>query len=209
MEGVLVVGLQHGAGEGAVAAAVGAVLKRAGEPVRVVRPIVVGDRDADALHAYAVTASPLVAARHAGEALDPAALVAELREGWGALVAAMPGGVLGAITTRYTVRDLAAELGVPVVLAVPAVPDATNLVRLSVAAARAARLTIVAVVLTGWPDPPDRVQLDERRLLAETSGIAVLELPESPGARGDVIRDWPVTDWIRAAPPPPPPEPPR
>src|SRR3954447_11740049 len=208
MDGVLVIGLQFGAGEGAVAAAIGAVLKRAEEPVRVVRPIVVGDRDADALHAYAATASPVTAARHAGEPLNPAALVAELREGWGALVAAVPGGVLGAITTRYTVRDLAAELGLPVVLAMPAVPDATTLVRLSVAAARAARLTIVAVVLTGWPDPPDRVQLDERRLLAETAGVSVLARPPPPAARADVVRDWPVEDWIRAAPPPAPEPPP-
>src|SRR3954470_18052733 len=209
MDGVLVIGLQFGAGEGAVAAALGAVLKRAGEPVRVVRPLVVGDRDADALHAYAVTASPVIAARHAGDTLDPAALVTELRQGRGALVAAMPGGVFGAITPRYTVRDLAAELAVPVILAVPAMPDATTLVRLSVAAARGARLTIVAAVLTGWPDPPDRVQLDERRLLLETSGVSVLELPASPGARADVVRDWPVEEWIRAAPPPAPPEPVR
>src|SRR3954467_9783932 len=113
MDGVLVVGLQHGAGEGGVAAALGAVLRRGGEAVRVVRPIVVGDRDADALHAYAATASPVIAARHAGETLEPPALVAELREGWGALVAAVPGGILGALTTRYTVRDLAADLAIP------------------------------------------------------------------------------------------------
>src|SRR3954470_21863837 len=108
MDGVLVVGLQHGAGEGAVAAALGAVLRRAGEPVRVVRPIVLGDRDADALHAYEAVASPATAApppppgpppppppppRHAGETLDPPHLVRELREGFGALIAAVPGGI--------------------------------------------------------------------------------------------------------------------
>jgi hypothetical protein len=116
----------------------------------------------------------------------------------------MPGGMLAAITSRYTARDLAAELQLPVVLAVRATPDATNLVRLSVAAARAGRLTIPAVVLTGWPDPPSRVQLDERRLLAETAGVPLHELPESPGARADAIRDWPVDEWIRARPPEPP-----
>src|SRR4051812_34917932 len=120
MDGVLVVGLQHGAGEGAVAAALGAVLHRAGEAARVVRPIVLGDRDADALHAYDEVASPMTAARHAGETLDPARLVEELRDGFGALVAPVPGGLLAAITPRYTVRDLAAELNVPVILAMPA-----------------------------------------------------------------------------------------
>src|SRR4051794_22852587 len=204
MDGVLVVGLHHGAGEGAVAAALGAVLHRAGEPARVVRAVVVGDREADALYAYETTASPVVAARHHGHTLDPTALVERLRGHRGALIASMPGGMLSAITARYTARDLAAELQLPVVLAVRATPDATNLVRLSVAAARAARLTIAAAVLTGWPDPPSRVQLDERRLLAETAGIALHELPESPGARADAIRDWPVDEWIRAKPPEPP-----
>ena len=71
------------------------------------------------------------------------------------VLAAVPGGLLGAITSRYTVRDLAAELRLPVVLVAPADPDATNLVRLSLAAARAARLVVAAVVLTGWPDPPE------------------------------------------------------
>src|SRR3954454_10077511 len=110
MDGVLVVGLQHGAGEGAVAAALGANLRRAGEAVRVQRAIALGDRDAEGLHAYAALASPVIAARHAGETLDPVELVRELRDGGGALVASLPGGMLAALTNRYTVRDLAAEL---------------------------------------------------------------------------------------------------
>jgi hypothetical protein len=204
MRGLLVVGLSHGAAEGAVAAGVSAVARRAGEPVDVVRAIVLGDRDADALHAFAATASPAVAARHQGAELDPAQLAVRLSERAeaGTLIATVPAGVLAAITPRFTVRDLAAELGLPVVLAVPASPDLVNLVRLSTAAARAARLTIAAIVITGWPDPPDRVLLDERRLLTETAGVAVLTLPAAPGQRPDAVRDWPVLDWLDSAPPP-------
>jgi AAA domain len=204
MRGTLVIGLVNGAGEGAVAAAVGAVLRRAGEQVRVERVLALGDRDADARHAFDALASPVIAARHAGVTLDPNELAGELRDGDGTLVAALPGGILGALTPRFTVRDLAAELHLPVVLAVPATPDATNIARLSVAAARAGRLHVAAVILTGWPDPPDRVQLDERRLLSETVGLPVLELPASPGARADAVRDWPVAEWVE---PPPEPEP--
>jgi hypothetical protein len=213
MEGVLVVGLQLGAGEGAVAAAVGAVLRRAGTQVRVERILALGDRDADARHAFEALASPVTAARHAGVTLDPARLVSELREGDGTLVGAIPGGILAALTARYTTRDLATELGLPVILATPASPDALNLVRLSIAAARAGRLAIRAIVLTGWPDPPDRVQLDERRLLSEAAGLPVLELPASPGARADAVRDWPVAAWVEPLPEPvaaaPPPVAPR
>ena len=77
MDGVLVIGLHHGAGEGAVAAALAAVLRRQGEEVRLVRAIVLGDREADALHAFDEVASPLIAARHQGNGLDPEHLVAD------------------------------------------------------------------------------------------------------------------------------------
>jgi dethiobiotin synthetase len=201
MRGLVVVGASHGASEGAVAAAISAVARRAGENAATVRAVALGDRDAEALHAFDAVASPTVAARHAGRELDPTALATELRERGddAVLVATLPGGLLAALTPRFTVRDLAADLRLPLVLAVPASPDALNLVRLSTAAARAARLTVVAVVLTGWPDPPDRVLLDEHRLLSATAGIPVLTLPAAPGARPDAVRDWPVTDWIAAA----------
>jgi len=192
VSGLLVVGLRHGAGEGSVAAAMSAVLRRAGMEPRVER-----------LLEYDTVASPVVAARHAGDSIDPARLAGALQADGGPVLAALPGGLLAALTQRYTVRDLAAELRLPLVLAAPATPDATNLVRLSLAAARAARLTVAAVVLTGWPDPPDRVQLDERRLLGEVAGVDVRTLPESPGARADAVRDWPVADWLAAVPPEP------
>ncbi len=192
MTGLLVVGLHHGAGEGSVATAIGAVLHRAGVPARVEKPL-----------EYDTAASPAIAARHAGETIDPAALTASLRLDEGPVVTAIGGGVLGALTPRYTVRDLAAELRLPVVLSARAEPDATNLVRLSLAAARAARLTIPAVVLTAWPDPPERVQLDEQRLLGEVAGVPVLTLPASASARADAVRDWPVAGWLAAVPPEP------
>ena len=191
MSGLLVVGLRHGAGEGAVAAAMGAVLRRGGMEPRVER-----------LLEYDTAASPWIAARHAGDTVDPARLSAVVADGESPVLAVVPGGLLAALTPRFTVRDLAAELRLPIVLVAPAAPDATNLVRLSLAAARAARLTVAAVVLTGWPDPPDRVQLDERRLLGEVSGADVRTLPESPSARADAVRDWPVVDWLTVAPPP-------
>jgi dethiobiotin synthetase len=203
LRGLLVVGASLGAGEGAVAAAIGAVLRRGGEDTEVVRAIALGDRDAEALHAFDAVASPHIAARHAGTEIDPAALAAQLRERTSTVVASLPAGILAALTPRYTVRDLGAELQLPLVLAVRTSPEALNLVRLSTAAARAARLPVVAVVLTGWPDPPDRVQLDERQLLTATAGMPVLTLPDSPGARADAIRDWPVADWLATEVAPP------
>src|SRR4051794_33565876 len=110
MRGLLVLGLSHGASEGAVAAAVGAVARRAQEPVDAVRAIALGDRDADALYAFDAIASPVTAARHQGADLDPAQLAAELagHADGHTLIASVPAGVLAAITTRFTIRDLAA-----------------------------------------------------------------------------------------------------
>src|SRR5688500_1437952 len=110
MSGLLVVGAALGAEAAAVAAALGG-----GEP---------------AYGADAAAASPLTNAAHAGERLDPAALLARLRALPDGSVVTAGGGVLAPLTPRYSVRDLARELAWPLVLAVPATGDLVNLARL-------------------------------------------------------------------------------
>jgi hypothetical protein len=63
------------------------------------------------------------------------------------------------------------------------------------------------VVLTAWPEPPDRVQLDERELLTSIARAPVLTLAES--ARGapalaEAAAGWPLAAWAESEPPPPP-----
>ena len=180
--GALVVGASPGAGESEVAEALAAAI---GEQAAVVV----------AVHGHAA-ASPLTAARHAGTEIDPPELVATVgaaAETGVPVVVSAAGGLLAPLTPRYAVRDLARDIGLPVVLAVPAGPGAVNLARLSLESARAAGLTVAATVLTAWPDPPDRVLLDERRLLAELAGapVAVLDADAS---------GWPVHEWLEPAP---------
>src|SRR4051794_39079831 len=72
---------------------------------------------------YDAVAAPLVAARLAGTSLSPEALLESARQAGEAadlLVVATSGGLMAPITERYTNRDLARELGLPVVLAAPA-----------------------------------------------------------------------------------------
>lgn len=136
-------------------------------------------------------AAPMVAAQHAGEELDPAALVTRAAQGEAELLAAVAhGGLLAPLTPRYAIRDLAAELQASVVVAAPARPGALNAARLTVEAARGGGLAVAALVLTGWPDPPTRVQLDERALLHELTGLPVLTL-----TAGAPPPDWDVADW--------------
>lgn len=190
MRGLLVVGAVHGAGEAGVARL---AADRAGLPAIVA--LALGDRDADALHALPEAGSPLVAARHVGATIEPARLVAEIRGGGDAVVA-VAGGLGAALTPRYSVRDLAAELGLPLVIAAPAGPDAVNLVRLTAEAARGAGLAVAAAVLTGWPEPPSRLLLDERRLLEELVAFPVATLPAAS--------PWDAMAWLESRPAPAP-----
>lgn len=135
--------------------------------------------------------TPAITAAHAGREHSPGALADAARA---ADVVALDAHVLAPLTTRYAVRDLATELGAPVVIAVPADDGLTAHARAAAEAARATGLAVAAFVLTGWPDPPSRVLLDERVMLYETTDVPVLTL--SPGE----TPDWPVEDWRAAVP---------
>jgi hypothetical protein len=162
MPGLLIVGMLHGAAEADVAAAIARDLG-AGTVTLLDSPTL---------------ASPLTAARHTGYTLDPGELIGEVATHGEDVVVAVGGGLLAPVTPRYTVRDLAADIGLPVVLAAPAGPDTVSLLRLGAEATRGAGLAVAAFVLTGWPADPSRVLLDERALLEEGKvPVAVLGDP--------------------------------
>jgi hypothetical protein len=198
MRGLLVVGAGHDADERSAAAAVATALSRSGGSPASVAAVALGAgarEVAGALHAHAAAASPVTAARHEGAAIDPGGLVTRLRsaaDGGRPVVISVAGGLLAPLTPRYAVRDLARELGLPLLLAVRADAGAVNLARLSVESARGAGLAVAAVALTGWPDPPSRVQLDERALLADVARVPVVTLDG---------RHWPAAEWIGTAAP--------
>lgn len=147
--------------------------------------------DPDAWVLDAGEGTPAITAAHAGREHSPGALADAARA---ADIAALDAHVLAALTSRYAVRDLATELGAPVVLAVPSEPGLSAHARAAAEAARATGLAVAAFVLTGWPDPPSRVLLDERVMLYETTDVPVLTLSagETP--------DWPVEDWRATVP---------
>ena len=166
MRGLSIVGTSSDAETAAVAHAIRAALRDAGEAPTT--EVLDGDG----------AATPYIAAKHQGIAIDPENLVARARAAEGPVVVAAAGGALAPLTPRYAVRDLLRELGLPVVVAAAAGPDLVNHTRLALEAVRGVGLAVAGVVVTGWPETPSRVLLDERALL----GASVLLGDELPAA---------------------------
>jgi dethiobiotin synthetase len=131
-------------------------------------------------HRYGPPASPHLAAAMAGEEIEPQRLVAAARaaaEEADAIVCEGVGGLLVPLTPTYLVRDLAADLGLP--LAIAALPGlgTINHTLLTVEAARAAGLEVASVVLTPWPEQPSRIEQSNRETIAALGKVAVETLP--------------------------------
>jgi dethiobiotin synthetase len=156
-------------------------------------------------HRLAVEAAPYVAAKLAGEAIDPAIVMDRLRAAAAGdvLVTALAGGLLAPLTARYSVRDLARDLGAPVVVATWTRPGLVNEALTAIAAARGGALHVAGVVLTGYPDDPDRVLIEERAALEQIAGVPVVALPDSArdaDALSRAIAAWPIDGWLEPTP---------
>ncbi|MEA2309685.1 MAG: hypothetical protein QOI65_1971 [Thermoleophilaceae bacterium] len=148
---------------------------------------------------YEAQAAPLVAARLAGAQLSPEALLegAQLAgEGADLLVVATSGGLMAPITERYENRDLARELGLPVVLAAPAGEGMAAQALLTLESAVAGGLAVPAMVIAGWPEAPSRVLLEERAFLERRAPVPVL----SAAATNLPVEEWLATTGDAAAP---------
>lgn len=220
MQGILVAGTGPDSGELAVAAAACAAAGEAGLTAAafVASSAGAGARTGIALLAelaaggaleqrsFESDAPPALAARHAGVELRPAALVEEagtVAAGADLIVAASAGGLLAPLAERYLNIDLARELRLPLLLAVPAASGLVNAALLALAAARGAGLAVAAIVVSGWPDEPPRVLLDERALLERLAGVPVLALSASArsvSALREASAGWPLADWLAVFP---------
>jgi dethiobiotin synthetase len=131
---------------------------------------------------YRPPMSPHLAAALAGETIDPARLRDGARraaEGADFLVCEGVGGLLVPLSAspRYLVRDLAADLGLPLVVAASPALGTINHTLLTVEAARAGGLDVAAVVLTPWPDEPGRIEESNRETIEALGEVRVETLP--------------------------------
>jgi dethiobiotin synthetase len=224
LPGLFVTGTDTGAGKSVLAAAICAALASRGERVAAFKPVVTGvdetpqgwPRDHELLavaagagqapgevapYRFGPPLSPHLAAELAGEAIEPgrlheAAEAAAQRADW--LICEGVGGLLVPLTPGYLVRDLAIDLGLPVVVAARTGLGTINHTLLTVESARTAGLTVAGVVMTPWPEQPERIELSNRDTVERLGHVEVAGLPPTePGALAGAGARLPLGNWLR------------
>jgi dethiobiotin synthetase len=223
LRGVFVTGTDTGVGKTVLAAAICAALVGRGERVAAFKPAVTGlDEDPGdwghdhellaslanagqspedvAPYRFGPPVSPHLAAELAGVDIDPRKLPEAARRAAGAagaLVVEGVGGLMVPLTPTYTVRDLAADLDLPVVIAARTGLGTINHTLLTAQAARAAGLHVAGVVMTPWPAEPEPIEVSNLRTVARLAAVPTTALPAStPSALPGAGRELPIDDWI-------------
>jgi dethiobiotin synthetase len=199
-DGVFVTGTGTEVGKTVVAAAIARTLATDGKRVAVFKPAVTGlDEEVETDHAllrrasgssqsdeeiapyrYGPPASPHLAAELAGEQIDPERLrqaAQAAAEDADAIVCEGVGGLLVPLSPTYLVRDLAADLGYPLVVVASPGLGTINHTLLTLESARAAGLDIAVVVLTPWPDEATAIEASNREAIAALGEAQVSTLP--------------------------------
>jgi dethiobiotin synthetase len=214
VRGLFVTGTGTEVGKTVVAAAIARTVAAEGRRVAVFKPAVTGLDDPSepdhsllrraagsaqsdeeiAPYRYGPPMSPHLAAEVAGERIDPERLRAAARGAADAadfLVCEGVGGLLVplAASPPYLVRDLAADLALPLVVVASPGLGTINHTLLTLEAARSAGLEVAAVVLNPWPEEPDRIALSNRETIAALGEVRVETLPWLALDRPD---SWPA-----------------
>lgn len=226
--GLFVTGTDTAAGKSVVAAALTAAIAAADEPVRAYKPVLTGldepagdwPRDHELLAAAAGSepdevaplrfgppVSPHLAAELAGRPIVPGELLAKA-QALGAGGEAQPasilvvegvGGLLVPLADDYLVRDLAAALALPLVVAARPGLGTINHTLLTLEAARAAGLRVAAVVMTPWPDDPDEMLSSNRATVERLGRVPVHTLAATapqPHALARAAQGLPWRSWL-------------
>jgi dethiobiotin synthetase len=223
MRGIFVTGTGTEVGKSVLAASVCAALAERGERVAAFKPAVTGldepsgdwppdhellawaasagQSPADvAPHRFGPAVSPHYAAELAGVAIEPAPLVEAARAAAAeadALVCEGIGGLLVPITPGYLVRDLALDLGLPVVVAATTGLGTINHTLLTVEAARTAGLRVAGVVMTPWLAEPAPIEASNRATIERLGRVPVTGLsPAEPRSLAAAGLSLPLGDWL-------------
>ena len=198
-DGAFVTGTGTEVGKTVVAATIARTLAAEGKRVAVFKPVVTGlDKGVETDHEllrrasgsgqndeqiapyrYGPPASPHLAAALAGEEIDPGRLrqaAAAAASGADSIVCEGVGGLLVPLSPSYLVRDLAADLGYPLVVVASPGLGTINHTLLTLESARAAGLEVAAVILTPWPAEPTEIERSNQETIAALGDTQVLTL---------------------------------
>ena len=217
-------GTDTGVGKTVVAAAICAALAARGQKVAAFKPVVTGvggqppagwpaDHEllaaaADggqtsgdvAPYTFREPVSPHFASQLEGRPVEPArirAAAGSAASGADVLVCEGVGGLLVPLTPTYSVRDLAMELKLPVLVVARTGLGTINHSLLTVEAAWAAGLRLAGLVMSPWPARPEPIERSNRETLERLTGLPVSCLapttPRELAAAGDTL---PIADWL-------------
>jgi dethiobiotin synthetase len=225
VRGCFITGTDTGVGKTVLAGAVLAGLRRRGEPVRALKPVITGlsdpidpdwphdhlllaraagcDSREVMLVGYQPPVSPHLAAQLSGRPLVLSELIGAVkravRAGEFAVVEGV-GGLLAPISQEHSVCDLAVALGLPIIVAARPGLGTINHTLLTLGAARSAGLEVAGVVLTPWPADPDAVQLSNRETIARSGAVEVATLPHLARADSALLagagQALPLQRWL-------------
>jgi len=214
LRGFFVTGTDTGVGKTAVTAALCVLLGRAGLRVAPVKPVQTGVAPGEPgdlevclaaaglnpgpellrrmnPYRFRLPASPHLSAGQEKQCVDPELILDSCRElavEHDCLLVESAGGLLVPLTREYSTLDLAVALGLPLIVVARAILGTLNHTLLTLRAARAAGLSLAAVVLnrplSGEPDRVERlIEQDNRATIESIGGVTVLgPLPHIPGA---------------------------
>jgi dethiobiotin synthetase len=200
VRGCFVTATDTGVGKTILAGALVASLRARGEEVRARKPVVTGIDDPEpgtpidhellaslsgerpetvSPARYGPAVSPHLAAELAGNAIDVAALIADVRAGGPVIVEGI-GGLLVPLAPGWDVRRFAQALGLGVVVAARPGLGTINHTLLTLEAARSAGLDLRAVVLTPWPAAPSAIERSNRATIERLGEVEVATLAMLP-----------------------------
>lgn len=222
-------GTGTGVGKSVVAAAVVASLAATGRRVAAFKPAVTGlDEPAGrwpmdhvllagatgwqtpervAPYTFGPAVSPHLAAELEGSRIERLVLDGAFRsasEGAEAVVCEGVGGLLAPLSLDppLSVLDLVVAWGLPAVVAAGPGLGTISDTRLTVDRLRAEDVTVLAVVLSPWPEEPTAVERSNRSAIDRLCGVEVFGLPAAtPGAlvEAAVMAELPVERWTGLA----------
>ncbi len=225
MRGLFVTGTDTGVGKTVLAAAIVAALRARGVSVAARKPVITGlddsapaDWPADhellarasgeraddvATITYGPPVSPHLAAELAGQPISAAALADAVRDAARraeATVVEGVGGLLVPLSPPDDVRSLARTLGLPLLIAARPGLGTINHTLLTLEAARAASLTVAAVVLTPWPRTAAMLERSNRETIARLGDVEVETLPQVVRAEPKLLASaagaLPIDRWL-------------